>query len=64
MSHIVSSLGKTSTKSDPFDAGMFAARNDRWLTPLPIIHALGRFDLDALASANLDGHLVKLAVDR
>lgn len=39
-------VGKTSTKADPFDGGMHAARNDRWLTPLPLVRALGSFDLD------------------
>ena len=39
-------LGLTSTRSDRFDASMFAARNDRYLTPLGFIRSLGRFDLD------------------
>lgn len=39
-------LGRTSTASDPFDAGMFAKRNDRYLTPLDLIAACGVFDLD------------------
>lgn len=38
--------GKTSTRSDPFDSGFFATRNDRWLTPIEIVRALGEFDLD------------------
>jgi hypothetical protein len=38
--------GRTSTKADPFSSTAFADRNDRWLTPLPIIAALGTFDLD------------------
>lgn len=38
--------GRTSTKADPFNPAMFAERNDRWLTPLGIIEALGTFDLD------------------
>ena len=42
--------GRTSTKGDPFDADMFANRNDRWLTPLSIIEALGTFDLDPCAA--------------
>ena len=37
---------RTSTKSDPFDPAFFANRNDRWLTPLAIIDAIGPFDLD------------------
>ena len=46
--------GRTSTKGDPFDADLFANRNDRWLTPLSIIHALGRFDLDPCAAPGHD----------
>jgi len=42
--------GRTSTKADPFDPDVFANRNDRWLTPLTIIQALGRFDLDPCAA--------------
>ena len=38
--------GLTSTAADPFDSEMFAKRNDRYLTPLPLIQALGIFDLD------------------
>jgi hypothetical protein len=38
--------GRTSTAADPFDAEMFAKRNDRYLTPLPLVRALGEFDLD------------------
>lgn len=41
---------RTSTKSDPFSATMFAERNDRWLTPLAIVNALGEFDLDPCAA--------------
>lgn len=39
-------LGMTSTEADPFDADMFANRNDRYLTPLPLVRACGEFDLD------------------
>ncbi|MCI2958209.1 phage N-6-adenine-methyltransferase [Agromyces atrinae] len=39
-------VGRTSAASDSGDGDMFAKRNDRWLTPLPLIHALGEFDLD------------------
>lgn len=39
-------VGRTSARSDSSDPDMFAVRNDRWLTPLPIIRALGDFDLD------------------
>lgn len=39
-------VGKTSTKVDAFSDDVFATRNDRWLTPLPLINALGEFDLD------------------
>lgn len=39
-------MGRTSTAADPFDEAMFSKRNDRWLTPLWIIEALGPFDLD------------------
>lgn len=39
-------VGKTSARGDLFDADQFATRNDRWLTPLSLINALGRFDLD------------------
>ena len=39
------SVGKTSTAIDTFEAD-YTTRNDRWLTPLPLIRALGRFDLD------------------
>lgn len=46
--------GRTSTKGDPFDADLFANRNDRWLTPLTIIHALGTFDLDPCAAPGHD----------
>lgn len=38
-------VGKTSTSIDRHDAD-YTARNDRWLTPLPLIRALGEFDLD------------------
>jgi len=44
---------RTSTKGDPFNPRMFAERNDRWLTPLGIIEALGTFDLDP---AGAPGH--------
>lgn len=47
---IARTAGRTSTKSDPFSTTMFAERNDRWLTPLPIIRALGDFDLDPCAA--------------
>ena len=43
---------KTSTTSDRFDVGFFAKRNDRWLTPLEVINALGEFDLDPCAAPN------------
>ena len=33
-------LGLTSS------VGRFAERNDRWLTPLPLVRSLGDFDLD------------------
>jgi hypothetical protein len=39
-------VGKTSARADIFDENPFAGRNDRWLTPLPLIEALGTFDLD------------------
>lgn len=39
-------VGKTSAGSDRFDSDNFVNRNDRWLTPLPLIRALGEFDLD------------------
>jgi hypothetical protein len=39
-------IGKTSTAADPFADDMHARRNDRWLTPLHLIRALGTFDLD------------------
>jgi hypothetical protein len=39
-------LGLTSTAADPFDPAMHAKRNDRYLTPLPFIAKLGKFDLD------------------
>lgn len=41
-------VGRTSTKADPFEL-----RNDRWLTPLPVVRALGEFDLDP---AGAPGH--------
>jgi hypothetical protein len=41
---------RTSTKSDKFDADFYAGRNDRWLTPLDIVRALGTFDLDPCAA--------------
>ena len=39
-------VGKTAARGDRFDADQFANRNDRWLTPLPLVRALGEFDLD------------------
>lgn len=39
-------VGKTAASGNRFDSDMFAGRNDRWLTPLPLIEALGTFDLD------------------
>jgi hypothetical protein len=39
-------VGKTAGRGDRFDPDHFATRNDRWLTPLPLIEALGDFDLD------------------
>lgn len=38
-------VGKTATSIDTLDAD-YSARNDRWLTPLPLIRSLGDFDLD------------------
>lgn len=38
-------VGKTSAAIDVFEP-YYTARNDRWLTPLPLIEALGVFDLD------------------
>ena len=43
---VARTMGRTSTKADPFNDAVFAQRNDRWLTPLWIIDALGTFDLD------------------
>jgi hypothetical protein len=37
---------RTSRKANPFDERLFANRNDRWLTPLAIVNAVGPFDLD------------------
>ena len=37
---------RTSTISSKFSTEFFATRNDRWLTPLDIVNALGQFDLD------------------
>lgn len=39
-------IGKTAARGDRFDADLFTKRNDRWLTPLPLVRALGTFDLD------------------
>lgn len=39
------SIGKTATAIDTLEPD-YTARNDRWLTPLPLIQALGTFDLD------------------
>lgn len=39
-------VGKTAARGERFDAEHFTKRNDRWLTPLPLIAALGEFDLD------------------
>lgn len=47
---VARTAGRTSTKADPFDAEVFANRNDRWLTPLEIVRALGTFDLDPCAA--------------
>jgi len=41
---------RTSTTSDRFDPDFFANRNDRWLTPLEVVRALGTFDLDPCAA--------------
>lgn len=44
---------RSRTSADSKDAladGRYEARNDRWLTPLPLIHALGEFDLDPCAA--------------
>lgn len=40
----------TSTRADPFDVGFYSRRNDRWLTPLSIVEAVGPFDLDPCAA--------------
>jgi hypothetical protein len=45
-------MKRTSTSIDVLEPD-YAARNDRWLTPLPIIRALGSFDLDP---AGAPGH--------
>jgi hypothetical protein len=50
---------RTSTTADRFTDDVFATRNDRWLTPLDVIRALGRFDLDPCAAPNHD-----TAIDR
>ena len=42
--------GRTSTKGDLFNEAHYSTRNDRWLTPLDIIAALGEFDLDPCAA--------------
>lgn len=39
-------VGSTVARGDRFDANQYANRNDRWLTPLPMLRALGEFDLD------------------
>ncbi len=39
-------VGKTHARGDRFAEDQYANRNDRWLTPLPMIEALGDFDLD------------------
>jgi hypothetical protein len=45
---------RTSTTADRFIEDPFADRNDRWLTPLGVIRALGRFDLDPCAAPGHD----------
>lgn len=50
---------RTSTRSDKFDADFYVARNDRWRTPLSIIHALGAFDLDPCGAP---GHVTAATV--
>lgn len=39
-------VGSTSARGDLFNGDRYAFRNDRWLTPLPLIQSLGSFDLD------------------
>lgn len=39
-------VGKTKARGDLFADDQFSSRNDRWLTPLTLINALGEFDLD------------------
>jgi hypothetical protein len=45
--------GTTETAIDRFDPD-YDARNDRYLTPLPLIRALGRFDLDPCGAPGHD----------
>jgi len=47
-------VGKTAARGDRFDPDQFATRNDRWLTPLPMIEALGVFDLDPCGAPGHD----------
>lgn len=51
---VARTAARTSTRADAFDLAVFAGRNDRWLTPLSIVRALGRFDLDPCAAPNHD----------
>lgn len=44
-------VGKTATSIDTLEPD-YATRNDRWLTPLPLIRALGGFDLDPCGAPN------------
>lgn len=39
-------VGSTSARGDAFADDLYAFRNDRWLTPLPLVQSLGQFDLD------------------
>jgi len=47
-------VGRTDTTSDLFSEGGFAARNDRWLTPLSLVRSLGHFDLDPCGAPGHD----------
>lgn len=47
-------VGKTSARGDLFSEDHFANRNDRWLTPLPLIRALGEFSLDPCGAPGHD----------
>lgn len=56
---VARTMGRTSTKGDPFNESMYKERNDRWLTPLWIVEALGAFDLDP---AGAPGHPTAIEV--